>query len=262
MKKVRIEWLDILKGVLIIFVILSHSYPAQAYRNFFTPFFLTMFFWVSGYTFSTKRTCKEFLKSKSMQLLIPFLLLGSIRIVLAQILEGGKLLLRIKGLLLQVNCKYDEMWFVACLISSSFLFYMLLKLCQNIEKKYQDIVLLGISGVGMILAMLDMCVWHIRILWQVELALLMCFYMTLGYLYKQYEPQIVNKVEKFSYLSIMFLIYLFLAVCFPNNVDIHMEKFEQPVLFLVLSWLCILPIVGMAKKVSNSIFLNRIFIFW
>ncbi len=35
----RVQWLDILKGILSFFVILSHSYPKECYRNFFTPFF-------------------------------------------------------------------------------------------------------------------------------------------------------------------------------------------------------------------------------
>lgn len=33
-RKSRIEWLDILKGILIIFVILSHSYSLDIYRYF------------------------------------------------------------------------------------------------------------------------------------------------------------------------------------------------------------------------------------
>ena len=79
-KAKRVEWLDVLKGILILFVILSHSYPAQGYRYFFTPFFLTLFFFASGYTFSTKKNTKAFLQNKWKRLGIPFLVLGGIRV--------------------------------------------------------------------------------------------------------------------------------------------------------------------------------------
>lgn len=50
-KTKRVEWIDVMKGILILFVILSHTYPAVIYRLFFTPFFLTMFFWASDILF-------------------------------------------------------------------------------------------------------------------------------------------------------------------------------------------------------------------
>lgn len=262
MKKVRIEWLDVLKGILIIFVILSHSYPPQIYRNFFTPFFLTMFFVASGYTFSLKRSWRDFFKNKCVQLLIPLLVLGSIRIFLSQLLEGGNWFLRIKGLLLQINCEYDEMWFVACLFSSSILFYWLLKLSQKAKQKYQDIVLLGCSGIGLMIGMLDMCLWKIRIPWQMELAFMMCFYMSLGYLYKRHEKRVADKTERLSYLCIMSLVYVLIVFLIPNNVDIHMENFESPFLFWVLSVWAMLPIIGIAKRLTKNKYVKKIFIFW
>lgn len=72
----RIEWADIMKGILILFVVLSHSYPAEIYQQFFTPFFLSMFFFVSGYFFSRKGSFGAFLKSRLYQLILPLLLLG------------------------------------------------------------------------------------------------------------------------------------------------------------------------------------------
>ena len=45
----RIKWLDIIKGICISFVMLSHSYSPDDYRRFFTPFFLSMFFFASYY---------------------------------------------------------------------------------------------------------------------------------------------------------------------------------------------------------------------
>lgn len=124
-RKDRIDWLDVLKGILIIFVILSHSYPPDIYRYFFTPFFLTMFFWASGYTFSMKGSGKEFLLKKCRSLLIPLWTLGCIRIILAQIIEGGSWKKRIAGLLYKsiVNMMSFGLWRVYLLHPSVFMGY-------------------------------------------------------------------------------------------------------------------------------------------
>ncbi len=257
----RINWLDVLKGILIIFVILSHSYPPNIYRYFFSPFFLTMFFWASGYTFSVKRSGKEFLLNKCRSLLVPLLVLGSIRIILAQILEGGSWKERIIGLFVQINCQYDELWFVACLFTSSICFYGILKIVIHIKEHWQNAVLIGISGVLLMISMMIMCLWKIRIPWQLELAFMMCFYMTLGYLYRRYEERIAIRPGMKWFAILLGILYCICVFGLPNTVDIHKEQFEYPIVFLVLSWICILPMIEISKLIARFEW-KRIFVFW
>ena len=113
LNKGRIKWIDIIKGICIVFVMLSHSYPPDDYRRFFTPFFLTMFFFASGYTFSTKNRFRDFILGKIYHLVCPVFLLGSIRIIGMRIMGVGNLMEGFKGLLLQISCQKDEMWFVS-----------------------------------------------------------------------------------------------------------------------------------------------------
>lgn len=260
-RKDRIEWLDILKGILIIFVILSHSYPPNIYRYFFTPCFLTMFFFASGYTFSMKRSGKAFLLNKCRSLLIPLLVLGSIRIVLAQILEGGSWKERIIGLLIQINCQYDELWFVACLFTSSICFYGLLKICRCINKRWQDVFLICIAGILLVVSMVIMCIWKIHIIWQLELAFMMCFYMALGYLYRRHEEKNAARPGLKRIIILLGILYCICVFAFPNSVDIHKEQFEYPLIFLVLSWMSILPMIAMSKKIARYDG-KRLFVFW
>lgn len=260
-RKDRIDWLDVLKGILIVFVVLSHSYPPDIYRYFFTPFFLTMFFWASGYTFSMKKSGKEFLLNKCRSLLIPFFVLGSIRIILAQILEGGSWKERIIGFLVQINCQYDELWFVACLFTCSICFYGILKICMCINKHWQDVFLICISGILLAVSMTIMCIWKIHIPWQLELALMMCFYMALGYLYRRYEERIADQQGLKWIVILLGILYCVCVFGFPNSVDIHKEQFEYPIVFLVLSWICILPMIEISKLIARFEW-KRIFVFW
>ncbi|MBR5220208.1 MAG: acyltransferase family protein [Clostridia bacterium] len=259
-QKTRLIWLDVLKGILIIFVVLSHSYPPQVYRNFFTPFFLTMFFWVSGYTFSTKNNFGEFFMNKCKRLLIPFIILGSTRVVVTFVLEGGNAVQRVKGLLLQINCQYDEMWFVACLFTSSLLFYVICKISAQCGK-WHNIIILLVSAGCLVISMIDICIWEIRFPWQIEIAGMMVFYMALGYLHRKYEKMLQKYSTNSAYIGCFSIVYCGIVFILPNTADIHSESFENPFLFMTSSIIVILPMIYIAQKAAESKWAG-IFKFW
>ncbi len=248
----RIEWLDVLRGILILFVILSHSYPASVYRYFFTPFFLSMFFFVSGYTFSTKKNVMVFLKNKAKRLLVPFLVLGIARVAMAYILSGGSLVERLRGFVLQISCEYDELWFVSCLFSCSVLFYGIVRMVQKQNITRQKWLLLGITFGALAISLVDMCIWKVRLPWELELACFMSFYMALGYLYRRYEIYI-NRIFERPLLVIGFMV-VYLVGMLPQKLetDIHAERIPYPVLLVVLSLVAIIPLVYVAKLLGKS----------
>lgn len=72
--KTRLEWIDQARGVLFIFVILIHSKTAPSFlTSLFLPFFLTGFFFLSGYLYKDK-SLKEKFFSVFNGLFMPFLL--------------------------------------------------------------------------------------------------------------------------------------------------------------------------------------------
>ena len=220
----RIGWIDIIKGICILFVMLSHSNPPAVYRHFFTPFFLTMFFFVSGYTFSTKNSFKEFLTGKIKHLVIPLFALGSIRIVGMSILGLAKPLLGFKGFLLQISCQNDEMWFASCLFTASMILYALLRFNSQLQSHNKELLLTSEAILFMILGYSLMLVFNVRLIWEFEIACIMLLYMVLGYLFKR-----TNQVSISKLLSpALFLIYVFIVFLLPNDVDIHAEVFTYP----------------------------------
>ena len=197
----RIKWLDIMKGICILFVMLSHSYPPDDYRRFFTPFFISMFFFASGYTFSIKSGFKEFIIGKIYHLMCPLFMLGTVRILGMKLLGDINLFESFKGLLLQISCQKDEMWFVSCLFTASLLLYICIHINKRIFSKMdQKIVLLceavlfGVIGYYIILFM------QVRIIWEFEIACIMLLYMALGYLYKN------NEIRYPKYIPYVFIV--------------------------------------------------------
>lgn len=238
----RICWLDALKGILCLCIILSHSFPLKIYRLLFTPFFLTMFFFVSGFLFFDKDEFGLFLLKKWRHLIRPFLILGMMRVIIISRIEGGSLVQSTIKFLLQINCYGDEMWFLSCLFISSNMFYGILSLRKKVGDKYKDVFLLGSSFVITTLGLLDICVLKIKLIWEVEIACMMTFYMALGYFYKKHQNIAEKNIEKSVWILVLAVLYLFSVFTIPNDVDIHAERFQYPMLFFLTSLLAIFPI--------------------
>lgn len=76
-KRPRLKWLDIARGMAFLMVIYSHlRYNDDTVMRYFTPMFLTMFFFVSGYLFKEGCSFAKVLEQRTRTLLLPFLTLG------------------------------------------------------------------------------------------------------------------------------------------------------------------------------------------
>lgn len=70
----RIEWIDIARGIAIIFVIIGHSlgnYFSSYFANLIYVFHMPIFFILSGYLYKSKNK-KKFLKSSFFNLIMPY----------------------------------------------------------------------------------------------------------------------------------------------------------------------------------------------
>ncbi len=72
----RIVWVDMLKGVAILAVMIGHVVPYTYIGEFVYSFSIPLFIFVSGYLFKRYNSFKEFLTHKFKSLLIPYLMFG------------------------------------------------------------------------------------------------------------------------------------------------------------------------------------------
>lgn len=250
----RLQWLDIMKGILIFFVILSHSYPDPVSERFFTPFFLTMFFWVGGYTFSLKDSFKTFIISKLRHLVIPLFILGGMRIVILCVLTGfGELPDRIIGLFLQRSCIYDEMWFLSCLFVAELLMYVLIRVLRGIKKR--EIIFVTLLSAGFLLLVLGYVIIEfigVKIFWELELALLMVFYSACGYVWRKLGEK-TEILLKIPVILVCFAVYIALWLLIPNDANIHAEKLGNFTLLFLESLLIMPVLVFICQKLEGNV---------
>ena len=123
----RIEWVDTVKYICIILVILSHLESCtDVWTIFYSPFFLTAFFFVSGYVYEPRMDFRHFLNRKIRQLWIPWLIFSIVLIGMSQIVtfnRHGDLLAELYWNFLQIRGHGDGVWFVAALFVAFIPFY-------------------------------------------------------------------------------------------------------------------------------------------
>lgn len=77
----RIEWIDKMRGICMLLVILHHSGAPDEYQKFLSPFFLSGFFFISGYLFENPNKTFDW-KLKLIRifetLFIPYFIYGTI----------------------------------------------------------------------------------------------------------------------------------------------------------------------------------------
>lgn len=138
-KMKRIEWIDIVKYVCIIMVMLSHlETQTTIWKAFYSPFFLTSFFFASGYVYKTKGSFIEFFNGKFRQLFIPWLVFSVFDITLSQVLSfnnHNNYVEELKWNFLQIRGQGDQIWFVAALFIAFMPFYFFIKKYENISEK-------------------------------------------------------------------------------------------------------------------------------
>ena len=165
MEKQRIEWLDFLKGIGIILVIVGHSFRDKMLMDSFIAdfiysiiyvFHMPLFFFLSGITLNTDIEFKIFLKKRVKGLLIPLISFSVFQIVVCEWLYGCVIAKnqsvafvkdRIIGILVQgdgENIAYaSELWFLSCLFIAEILYYFIHRLIMAWRV---IIILLGVVG--------------------------------------------------------------------------------------------------------------------
>ena len=84
-KKIRLEWLDIAKGITIILMVMGHSAIPNELARFIFAFHMPLFFIASGIT-TKYPSFLAFFKKKSKGLLFPFIIYSIIVLALKAVL--------------------------------------------------------------------------------------------------------------------------------------------------------------------------------
>ncbi len=271
----RIEWIDILKGIAIISVIIGHrtwiSYgivPAVL-KIWIYSFHIPLFFFLSGYTFSVKENTKfgKFVLKKVKTILIPMVFFSMVSILVNygyySILLNNKsrnpkiIIEGLLGIIIQKRSGTygGVLWFLPCLFVAEIIMFAIVRLSRNNLKIIAALIIisfcLGITWIK---------ITHILLPWDIEIAFIAVLFLGLGCLAKQWW----RKLSLNRWLCLIFFainIFIALVNYYISNktaVDMANDIFGNPVLFVISATAAITGFVVLFKDKKGCRWINYI----
>jgi fucose 4-O-acetylase-like acetyltransferase len=241
----NIDWVDTLKGIGIVLVVIGHIYSGFISKFIFL-FHMPLFFFISGFLFKKKESQMSYFKSKVWQLLVPY----SIYLIIFYLaftdfpntqselikyivkpIFGGRALINETGVF----------WFVTCLFFTQQIAQYLI---SNFSENKINIVIIS----SLIIAYLDSYFFSqyvIPLAFDVVFAALPFFY--LGYIIRQkkYFPPLLLLIL----ISTVSVFLLFLYEDF--RVNMKYVDYGIPIISLLGGLSIIFLIILIAKKISQ-----------
>lgn len=243
----RLNYLDYIKGVGILLVVLGHIYDvSHPVRIWIYSFHMPLFFIISGilieHTNIKNRDLKKIIISKFKHLIIPYICFELLAILIIMIQNDFSLFS------LKVNiaesilmyCKAGATWFLPCLFVAEVVFIIMIKYINNKN----------------INIMLSVLIFVIPFILKIDnhylIVILRCF-TALGYISIGYFGYnlIINKEIDFKFIILLFLCNMSISY-FNGFIDLWNLNFKNPILYFLGSISGVLFIIYSFRKITES----------
>lgn len=247
----RLHWIDLLRGICMIAILLDHT---ELYYtginiidyNVYVVNALVIFFMLSGYLTYKKEgfhiTSK--LKSIAHTLLLPYLVFSAL-LALPKTLAHGDAI-DIEYQLLQIITGQSS-WFVAALCLSELIFVLAIWITRG-----KDIGLFAIGIIGFGIS-IYLSTGKQPYYWQLDNSLQALLFLCAGYFYHKYE-RVFNSINPILYLSFLFLLLIIIKVYeYMSGVNMliwHIHITNYPI-FLVDVIVCSLFMTQLCKSLPS-----------
>ena len=145
LKKSRIEWLDVLRGIGVVLMVMGHIYFGERFSVYIHAFHMPLFFFVSGFFFNPKKNYSEFIIHDLKTLILPFSICFLICQFLQCVLKGD---FDIRYAFVSYFCSNHFLivlaggfWFLPCLFICKQLYYWARRLTRG--KLFPAVVVAG-----------------------------------------------------------------------------------------------------------------------
>ena len=272
-QKKRIEWVDIAKCICIVFVMLSHLGDleiAPELRLFYTNFYLTGFFFASGYVYRFVPGFLTHIKKKIRQLFIPWLLFSVANIVLSYLLtfspDGhNNFWTELARNFLQVRGYSDGMWFVAALFTAYIFFYLFIKCFETSKAKNGRKAIRVFVLIAAVLFFANMAYsalmpkeifpWKSNCLpWHLEYVPYALYFMFAGYLFRQYFETGFDSFFSVGKAALVIVLYLVMAYI-PHIFNLTMPWYAQALYSFVETNLAVSMLILISKRIRPNKYL-------
>lgn len=209
----RLDYIDVAKGIGIIFVVLSHIINQDSIINsVIYSFHVPLFFILSGLFVNPKQSFKTYFLKNVKRLLFPFIIFFLIGFGTTYLVPGLAKTEIIDVIRQFVYAKPTEInvgpiWFLACLFDVSLLYFFYYKSVLSKNNTIITILSLGILGVvAYYLPVLEMKM-VVFLPFKLDVAFMALFFYVIGWLLKD----VLLKIESFKSIVCKVVISIFLS---------------------------------------------------
>ena len=265
-----ITWIDIAKGLGIVFIVLGHTLPHSFVRQILFSFNAQLFFFLSGLTYRLEPSLSIFLKKRIKGLMAPYWIWGiiSISIILTinSFLHIQKknigVLTNLFGLL-YANSRTELMWwnrplwFIPCLFITLTVVDIIERTVLRSGKEYKRYIVIIISIFGMMISDYPS---HWYLPFQMETAFGMVGFIELGILFK--KCRVDKRVRQLNLIIKIPIFFLCIGIgivlsAFNGSAGLRTYRYgTYPILFIATSMLFSFAIIVLAISIYKNKFLE------
>ena len=262
----RIHYLDILKGIGIVFVVFAHANSMLYGGSYLYSFHMVLFIFISGLLFNPGKypAAKQFLASRIRQLYIPYLVFYLISYLYWLAVERTQRTIAVSPLdgLLGLFWGTDNMhwiypggilWFVIGLLALEIVFYFVIRLTESWWVRGGILVLL--TAIGLVLAKYKLYVLPFSL----NNMLLVIPYFTAGYLLRKplVESNALQDMKKGRVLLGLVPLALFTAWQYPWICELGTQTDISYLNHPAIHWFYTIPFIEIALWLSVSILIGK-----
>ena len=250
----RIDYVDVFRGIGIIFMILGHmSFVTPHFDHYIHAFHMPMFYFASGLFFKTNLRITTYLKKLTKQIILPYVFFATIFSFIV-VFRGEDTLKNVLSQVLTINNNgfpiAGALWFLTSFYFSQVILYILKK------KINDDIVLTPIVVLSLIVGINFSKLFATRLYWSLDTSFVGLALIFLGYIVKKY-----NLLEKLISDKIGLTIILFLINCFlimkTSYVNMRADIYPSTILFLINAVMSFLVYLNVSKIIIKYLFKTK-----
>jgi polysaccharide biosynthesis protein PslL len=251
----RIGWIDTLKGIGIISVVIGHIFPEHVARYIFL-FHMPLFFFIGGILFKPSPDAKEFLRKKAFHLLVPyvaFLCVIYVPCEISELMDRQETITQaiarpiLGGRHLAGYCAV--FWYITCFFLVQQVMNFLL---NNVRKSFIAPLMLLCLLVSYSISYWLPKFW---LPWNADVVLAAMPIFYLGYLYRTYQ----HEIAQFKWVWFLLAICaMMLTYFYPDNKYMMKDGgYGIPFVTLVCSLIIIITLIEISKLIVPVALLNK-----
>lgn len=266
----RLLWIDIVRGIAILFVIIGHTYSSDEgfgawCINMMLAVELPVFFLLSGYLFSDSGKFPAFVKKKAKSLLGPYAATAVLCLIywicthclyqdptsfseylynlVKTFAVGSGRWISFFG-----NWSVGALWFLPALFFAQILFYMIIKVSNHTKTWFR-------LPLALLCSMAGVWIGHRQILpWSFDCAMYAVIFLEVGYEIRQ------RKIEEWDLPDCIYALFAVLWILYAMSIhlDINTRSYGSYFSSLIMSVSGCICLVKLSKWLTKSVLITNV----